>query len=136
MKFTIKQLIWSGAGIFVISVLAIGLAIVLADHFPTRVFSPGYYAVFLDNGQVYFGKIKKENSRYLVLTNIFYLKSSKPVLSQEELQTDAGTALVKLGNELHGPEDWMDVNRAKILFVEKLKADSSVAKAIEQYQKK
>ena len=38
--------------------------------------------------------------------------------------------LVKLGNELHGPEDAMYINRQSVLFWENLKNDGKVAKAI------
>ena len=95
----------------------------------------GVHAVFLSNGQVYFGKIEKESRDVLVLGDIFYLKLSKPVLSQEELQNESATSLIKLGNELHGPEDRMAIRQSQILFVEKLKPDSRVVKAIEEYRK-
>jgi len=52
-------------------------------------------------------------------------------LQQKTDETDkTKLELVKLGNELHGPEDQMSVNRDQILFIEKLKADSQVVKTI------
>src|SRR6476620_11045766 len=35
-----------------------------------------YQAVFLNNGQVYFGKVKSLNSKYIDLTNIFYIENN------------------------------------------------------------
>jgi len=44
--------------------------------------------------------------------------------------------LLKLGNEVHGPEDQMEINREHVVFIEKLKTDGKVAKAIAAYKEK
>lgn len=93
-----------------------------------------YQAVFLDNNQVYFGKLSREKSGYAVLRDIYYLRLN------QALQPPASTAqipninLVKLGTELHGPEDEMRINREHILFIEDLKEDGQVAQAIKSFQ--
>ena len=100
-----------------------------------------YQAVFLSNGQVYFGKVTDANIQTLVLENIYYLRSAGNLQTS---QTDNSTAapatdnfsLVKLGNELHGPEDRMNINLSQVLFVEDLKADSKVVEAIRAYELK
>lgn len=89
----------------------------------------GLYAVFLSNNQVYFGRIAHDGRKTLVLTSIYYI--------QPKDQNQAGASdisLLKLGNEVHGPEDQMEINRDHVLFIEKLKADSRVAKAIAEYK--
>lgn len=100
-----------------------------------------WQAVFLNNGQVYFGKIKSVTSRELILTNIYYLQViNKPLQTtqegsseqvQQNQQTQQELTLIKLGNELHGPTDKMIINRDYILLTEKLKNDSQVVKAID-----
>jgi len=96
----------------------------------------GYQAVFLTNGQVYFGKISGSDKDYVTLKNIYYLQ----VGPQQGSGTAAtGTAqqsvsLVKLGQELHGPADEMYISRPQILFYEDLKTDSKVVQAIKSYQ--
>ena len=100
-----------------------------------------YQAVFLTNGQVYFGKIGTREGSYLELFDIFYLQV-KPVLQQGDNSNENKNAqdqktelsLVKLGNELHGPLDRMMINRDQIVFVEDLKDDSKVTEAIHRYQ--
>lgn len=102
-----------------------------------------YQAVFLTNGQVYFGKINSHNNTYLELVDIYYLQV-KPVLQQGEEgngNTNASSqeqktelSLVKLGNELHGPLDRMMINKDQVVFVEDLKDDSKVTDAIRRYQ--
>lgn len=94
--------------------------------------SSNYQAVFLSNNQVYFGKLSDQNSRYPKLTDIYYLQVPQ---SLQPGQSNNNINLVKLGSELHGPADKMEINRDHILFVEDLKTDSQVVQAIEQYKK-
>ena len=42
------------------------------------------------------------------------------------------TTLAKLGSEVHGPEDKMQINKDHVLFIEDLKDDSTVVKSIRQ----
>jgi hypothetical protein len=94
-------------------------------------------AVFLNGGQVYFGHISDLNSKYLTLNNIYYLRVNQQV-QPEQQNAEAGAndiSLVKLGCELHGPEDIMVVNREQVIFWENLKTDGQVTKAVEAYVK-
>ena len=95
-----------------------------------------YQAVFLTNGQVYFGKISQTRDTYVVLKDIYYLQVNKQ-LQPADTQTASQSqlSLIKLGNELHGPDDLMHINRDQILFFEDLKSDGRVAQAITEYQK-
>ncbi len=90
-----------------------------------------YQAVFLDNGQVYFGKLKISKSEFFSLTDVFYLQTGAIGLDQT-----SNLSLTKLGNEAHGPEDKMEINKEHILFVEDMKSDSKVVKAIQDYKSK
>ena len=90
-----------------------------------------YQAVFLSNNQVYFGKVNNSTGEYATLTDIFYLQVSQPL---QPSQPNSQVNLVKLGDELHGPADIMEINRDHILFIEDLKPESQVVKAIEQYK--
>lgn len=102
--------------------------------------SSKYQAVFLSNGQIYFGKLKVHNGNYLKLTDIFYLQSQDDDSQADELQAGSNQEgelqLIKLGNEVHGPEDQMIINQEQVLFYENLKADSKVATSIKTYQSK
>ncbi len=102
-----------------------------------------YQAVFLTNGQVYFGKVGFHDSSYVELSDIYYLQV-KPVLQQSEGENNDDNkqqqeqktelSLVKLGNELHGPLDRMMINKDQVVFVEDLKDDSKVTDAIVRYK--
>jgi len=101
----------------------------------------GYQAVFLTNGQVYFGTVSDPANIFVTLNDIFYLQVVQPPL-QGTLPEDQAVpaeqqpqiSLVKLGNELHGPVDEMHINRDQILFYEDLKEDGQVVQAIKAYK--
>ena len=97
-------------------------------------FGAKFQAVFLTNGQVYFGNLENYNARYVRLTNIYYLQVAQPL--QQGQDTPQNFNLTKLGGELHGPEDAMFIDKDKVLFWENMKNDSQVVKAIEDYKAK
>ena len=95
-------------------------------------------AVFLTNGQVYFGKVGDVNKSYLTLSNIYYLNVNQQVQPNQKdaagnSASNNSISLVKLGCELHGPVDRMVINRDQITFWENLKDDGQVSKAIAQW---
>ena len=104
--------------------------------------SGAYQAVFLTNGQVYFGKITTSDTNYVSMKDIYYLQVVQPPLQGTPQQGQVAPtenqqpqiSLVKLGNELHGPVDEMHITRAQILFYEDLKSDGNVVKAIDAYK--
>ncbi len=99
-----------------------------------------WQAVFLSNGQVYFGHLSGENKKTVILKKIYYLQVTQSLQSEGttnlQEQGQGELALVKLGNELHGPVDLMKINRDHILFIEDLKKDGKVVTAIEEDIKK
>jgi len=102
-----------------------------------------YQAVFLTNGQVYFGKLGGLNNKYVTVSDIYYLQVQQgQSTTGQNLQnasgstdTDAKVSLAKLGGELHGPEDKMYIASDQVLFWENLTNDGKVAQAIDAYQK-
>jgi hypothetical protein len=101
--------------------------------------SSKYQAVFLTNGQVYFGKLHRAGE-YYKLSNVFYLQASQKSTDessnpQQAAASDAGVQLIKLGNEVHGPEDSMVIEKNQVLFFENLKNDGKVVDSIDKYTK-
>jgi len=99
-----------------------------AKHVDTTKFQ----AVFLNGGQVYFGRVTALNSNYLKLNEIYYLRVNQQV-QPNGTQTQGDVQLVKLGCELHGPQDQMVIYKDQIIFWENLKDDGQVAQAIKKY---
>ena len=95
-----------------------------------------YQAVFLNSsdGQVYFGKLSSLNAQYYMLTDIYYVRVQQVQPGAAKTDNSSNISLVKLGNEIHGPEDTMYINKNNVMFWENLKSSGQVAKAIAQYQ--
>lgn len=90
-----------------------------------------YYAVFLVNGQVYFGRPLRETRKEFVLTDVYYLQlSGKAGELAAGPEGEQRFALVKLGQEVHGPTDVLFINRQNILFYEQLSKESKVVESI------
>lgn len=90
-------------------------------------------AVFMNGGQVYFGKITDLNNKNIVLQDIYYLRVNQQV--QPDAEPNANDiSLVKLGCELHGPEDRMIIKQDQVIFWENLKSDGKVAQAVTQFK--
>lgn len=93
-----------------------------------------FQAVFLTSEQVYFGKITEVTKDTVKLENIYYLRNGQ---FDKSGNINAGTdvSLAKLGNELHGPDDVMYIERKNLEFWENLKNESQVVTAIKAYEK-
>lgn len=121
----------------VVVLALVGLLYIGGPKESDQIDSKKQQAVFLTNGQVYFGEIKSINSKYLDLRRIYYLNVNQQVQpnqqSQSGQQQQSSISLVKLGCELHGPVDQMIVNRDQVTFWENLKGDGQVANAIKKW---
>ena len=97
-----------------------------------------YQAVFLNNGQVYFGRIKDVNTSHTNLQDIFYLQTSGGANgAAPSPNTDTSSnnvSLVKLGCELHAPIDQMIINNEQVIFWENIQDSSQVVKAISKFK--
>lgn len=92
-----------------------------------------YTAVFLSNGQVYFGKIAENTENEIVLSNVYYLQVNNS--GQIESGTSgSGFNLIKMGNEIHGPTDKIFINKSQVVFYEYLREDSKVVESIKNYK--
>ncbi len=141
MEEEVKKSFWGTKWAWLATAAVIAIVIILAVSGRMGWLALGggkYQAVFLTNNQVYFGKLSSPKSDYPVLRDIFYLQVTQTLQPQDpKVPPPAGgqqIQLVKLGNELHGPIDEMKINKDQILFIEDLKPDSQVVKAIEAFK--
>lgn len=119
-------------------VIIIGLLLFFKPFSPAAGLIDGskYQALFFTNGQVYFGKLTTLPGDYYKLTDIFYIQAADSSKNPQETgeSNDASPQLVKLGEEIHGPDDAMIINRDQVLFFENLKKDGKVTDAITKYR--
>lgn len=124
--------------LLVVAVVLVAALSAFQGFWQQRVRSQHYQAVFLTNGQVYFGKITRMTREEIVLESVYYLQAS------ENPQQDAGAentstesapatqfSIVKLGGEVHQPLDRMYITRSQVLFMEDLQDASQVVQTIE-----
>jgi hypothetical protein len=98
--------------------------------------SSQYQAVFLTSGQVYFGKLQNTSGDYLKLDDVFYIQANADDADAIQNASDSDETdlqLIKLGNEIHGPEDEMLINSDQVLFFENLKSDGRISETIQEY---
>ncbi|OIO47305.1 MAG: hypothetical protein AUJ28_00955 [Parcubacteria group bacterium CG1_02_37_51] len=93
--------------------------------------SDGWQAVFLNNDQTYFGKITTINDEVVVLESVYYLQDQKDLQAGPQPK-EGELALVKLGSEVHGPNNLMIIPKTSITFIENLKDTSAIVRAIEK----
>jgi hypothetical protein len=89
-------------------------------------FTTEYQAVFMDNGQVFFGKIENAGGSNPLLRDVYYIGRQASPDGKE-----VKNILIKRGNEWHGPE-YMYINRQHIVIMEPVAANSRVAQLIKE----
>lgn len=88
-------------------------------------FSPDrFYAVLLNNGSIYYGRIEASTSQYLTLREVFY--AQRRVNEQTKTVT---SVFIRRGSELHAP-DRMFISPSAITLIEPIGADSKLAELI------
>lgn len=86
-----------------------------------------YQAVFLANGQTYFGRYYDRIGTYAKIEDVYYLQQ---VAGTDT--TDASSRIVRRGRELHEPSSRMLIPKSAILFVEDLTDASPIAQFMRQ----
>ena len=110
--------------------IAIGIVVFVAIVFAVRwwdfalpsVGAARYQAVFLSNGQTYFGRFIDRLGPYVKIENAYYIQTNQT----EDQSAPPDSRLIKRGNELHLPLPYVLIPRSAILFVEDLRPDSPV----------
>jgi hypothetical protein len=140
-KKSFKRFLWPLIIIVVVLVAAGGwFAWSKMNSGAVAIDSSKYQAVFFNNGQIYFGKLQSVNNDYMKLTDIFYLQSQQPTDNKDATNPQKTSAsqtnvqLIKLGDEIHGPEDEMVISKDQVLFYENLKPDGKVAQSIQKFK--
>lgn len=95
-----------------------------------------YSAVFLTNGQVYFGHLVKQDSKFLHLQDVYYIQmqeQTQPALEEGGTPTTTQVpTLIKRGGELYAPEGDLIVNLQQVVAIEQVGENSPVRQQIKQ----
>jgi hypothetical protein len=120
----IKAVVFAVVGMFAAWLLFGIFNLNIGGEFPS-VDKDKWQAVFLENGQVYFGRLKEYDQNFVRLSDVYYLKESGNLQDG-----DTNLNLIRLGGEVHGPEDEMFIAKDSIVYWENLKETSRVVKSI------
>jgi heme A synthase len=82
--------------------------------------SGAYQAVFLTNGQVYYGKLTQPDASFYRLTSVRY--------------SDPANRLIKLTSAPQTPEDLMVIPTTQVLFWENLNSSGQIGQQLSQQQ--
>ena len=95
--------------------------------------SEEWYAIKLINDEIYHGQISNIAADPVVVNNVYY---DYDQLKSADNQPKEGNnlRLIKRGQEKHGPAGTMDIVRTQIIYMEPLKNDSKVLRAILDYE--
>ncbi len=135
MSDDLKDISTRGA-VVAIAVAVLGIALLLAlvvfrgsDVVSKTPDKKRFQAVFLTNGDIYFGKIKDINSSFISLDNVYYIRAGGGA-SPSPSPGGANLQLVARGKEIHGPIGQMQISSQNVIFWENLKTDSKVVEGI------
>jgi len=128
-KRVIQRALLGAAALLVAIAVVIGIVAAVRslgakDSLASAINSSEYQAVLLNNGQIYFGKLSAPGGDFYYLRHVYYLTESstrtgKPLRS-----------LAKLTNDVHGPEDFMAINRGQIVYMENLSPSGQASRLL------
>jgi cytoskeletal protein RodZ len=135
LHWSIVALLLSGTALVIAVILFLAFG-VPANRENKYINKDQYQAVFVNvngtnGGQVYFGHITALTPQYIRMTNVFYIQNQQ----SGDSQASSAYNLVKLGCELHGPNDEMIINHGEVFFWENLKSDSQVTQKANEFYK-
>jgi len=107
----------------VIGIVALVRSLSSSDSLSSAINPHEFQAVLLTNGQSFFGKLSHRGGDFYDLRDVYYLATTGSGRSARQ-------TLVKLGNEIQGPEDLIVINRSQIVYVENLKPSGQVTRRI------
>ncbi len=87
-----------------------------------------YTAVFLDNGQVFVGKLEKAEPSYIRLTDVYYIKSW--VVQDKDDQSKAIRNTISMRSSEANNPAFTYINTQHILVIEPVSSNSKVSELI------
>ncbi len=105
-----------------------------------KIFTADWYAVHLNNGQVYFGHIKSIKDNSIKLSEVYFLESFEPQTQENQGQNFQIQAapqkkftLVQRGSDnILATDHVLFINPVVVLFWEQLNNNSEIVKMIEE----
>lgn len=95
-----------------------------------------YKAIYLDNNQVYYAKVVREDALSIYLDDVFYIQTQQQTIPAEEEGEESQVVnvpvLIQRGDEFHKPEGLLQINRDKLIAIEEIGEGSEILMEIER----
>ena len=127
-KSKVKRYRYITAGIALVFVVALVTVFIMKAQPLQAIDGSKYQVVYLTNGQAYFGKLQNTDGDFLVMKTPYIAQS---VASSDEKSADTTqTTLLKVTDQVYGPDDSIAIKSDQVAFWQNLRDDSKVAQAI------
>jgi hypothetical protein len=100
----------------IVAIILLMILVYISFVDKTKAIKNPYYAVYLQTGDMYFGKLSRFPK--LILSDVWFIQAS--------VEEQGGVDLIKYSNAMFGPEDKMEINRENVVWISKLRDDSQV----------
>ena len=120
----------------VLAIIALGFLWKSGVFAQQRIDGSKYQVVYLTNGQAYFGKLQNTTGDYLYVMMPYTAQSVTPNTAggNENSGTETTTTLLRVKDQVYGPEDSIAIRASQVAFWQNLRDDSKVAQAIKAKQ--
>ncbi len=95
-----------------------------------------WYMVKLNDGEIFYGQISDTAADPVIIRNVYYDYDQLKGEDSKKEKTGGNLRLVKRGKETYGPDGTIHIVRGQILYMEPLREDSKVLRAILEYEGK
>lgn len=97
----------------------------------SKISEEGWTAVYLTNGQVYYGRLTETRGSFYKLADVYTIQLAAQAQDKSSKEKPSPRpTLVKVGNELIGSVNEISINRDHILFIQDMEKDAQVVQAI------
>lgn len=121
----------------VVVALVAMVIIVMAARPMQRIDTSTYQAVYLVNGQAYFGKLQNTTGQFLVMKTPYTMQDVQTppqedanAETKETSEPVANTTLIKVSGQVYGPEESIALKAEQVIFWQNLRDDSKVSQAL------
>lgn len=128
---TRSRLIKLGAlmgGLALILAIALVTMLIMKSQPAQRVEASKYQAVYLANGQMYFGKLQNTDGDFLVIKTPYTVQSV--AADSKATAEQSTTTLLKVSSQVYGPEESVAIKASQVTFWQNLRDDSKITQAI------
>lgn len=110
--------------LFLVALFMWGPGLIGEARLYTAQYSDDLYAFYLDSGNVFFGEVRGYTFGHITLVNAYTFQEVSVG------DTSTNNFIAQRNNPLTRPDNWMVLERSRVLFFEKIGRDASVLKLI------